>query len=443
MSLSLTVLERRTTGLAACLMLEYLGKRLLLDCGYDDSQAPAQPFSSFPIPASTLHSVILSHGHLGHCGLLPILVRQGFHGKVYCTRKTREIAIANMQEAALMQDEDARYWKEKMPQNVTEPAYSEAEVLQCKSFFVPCKSHDQVQVGEDVTLRFFRAGHGMGSSFVQISLGKGPQLKKVLYIGDVGSEENDLYLKSVTEVQYDCVFLPAHKDIHEGVCDIRAELAQIINRTCETGGNILIPVFSMDHRNAVLKLIQNLSATHQIPSLFVFIDSPTAGIHSKSLLQNVRRPKKTLALTLIETVDDSKTLNWDEGTVIIIAGSSKGDQGRMQFHLKRNLTRPESAVVLLGEYSHGTIWDQLLCGNRKITILGEEIEANAQIHRLADRAMHLHAAEVVKWLGHLKPAPKRIYVTHGEDKVKTDFQQLLQQHIPCDVRVPTEDQLCD
>lgn len=436
MGLSLTVLEQRTAGVAACSMLEFQGQRLLLDCGYDDSAVERHP--SFPVRPDTINAVVLTHGHLGHCGLLPVLVRNGFKGKVYCSTKAQDIAIAGMQETALMQEEDSRYWTKKAAKHAPEPVYSEAEVLRCKSRFETCRLHSPIPAGKDLTLRFFRAGHGTGSAFVQISIGKGPQTKRILHVGDVGCEANDLYLKSVVDVAYDCVCLPAFRDISERPGDIRDELARVINSTCESGGNILIPVFSMDRRNSALKMLQELSAADRIPSLFVFVDSPTAGIHSKPLLQNLRRLKQTLALKLIETVEESKSLNMLQGTAVIIAGSGKGDQGRMQFYLKRHLARPESAVILLGDSTRGTLWGQLERGDRKVTILGEEIEAKAQVHKLVDRMMHLPAADVVKWLGQLNPAPKCVAITHGEEKAKGEFLNSVKTHLSCDVKIPTE-----
>jgi len=436
MAIALTVLEESNPGIGACVLLEYDGKRLLLDCGYDDSEASGGSLS-FPVPAGSIHAVVLSHGHLGHGGLLPILVREGFAGRVYCTADTRKIATLGMLETALLQAEERQYWVSKgQPQHGPEPVYTEHEVTACQPLFAPCRAGERVPVDEYVTIEFLRAGHCPGSAFVKIDVRQGASSQKILYIGDAGTRNNALHAKSVINDSYDALLLPAFRAASHHAGEIESKLGEIINRACEGEGNVLIPVSSIDRRDAILQVIQHLSARKQIPSVFVFLDSPVASRQCEVLPLEPRNSRVYVCLCPSDTVEDSKILNTVQGGAILIASSDRGGYGRIAFHLKRNLPRPETALVLFGEQLGRLFGQSLGDGCKTLSIHGQEIEVKAQIHRLEDPAVHLDATAATEWLARLKSMPERTYVVHGTQEAKAQFSSILQGRGIPNVNVP-------
>jgi len=436
MAIALTVLEDSRPGIGACLLLEYQGKRLLLDCGYEDSRSSGQTRLSLPVPAGTIDSVALSHGHLGHCGLLPILRREGFAGKVHCTTDTGKIAMLGMLEAALLQEEEKCYWASKGRPPASEPMYDEKEVMNCLPLFATHSLGERVAIDEDVTIEFFRAGHCPGSAFLKISLRHRGQETKILYIGDMGARGNDLNVAPVMNDSYDHLFLPAFEASRQHAGEIEKELAEIIHHAREAGGNVLIPVSSIDRRDAILQIIQDLSVSERIPSVFVFLDSPIASRQCDALPLEPNDSEIYPCLRPIDTVAGSKTLNQIRGTAVIIAGAGRGGYGRIGFHLRRNLARPESAVVLFGSQPDKSL-DQVLDGGRRtLSVLGQEIEVKARVHRLEDPAVHLDANVVMEWLGHVKSMPRRACVAHGTQEAKAQFRIALQKSGIQSVDVP-------
>ena len=437
MAITLTVLEGSRPEIGGCLLLEYEGKRLLLDCGYDDSQPSSQGRSPFPVPAATIHAVVLSHGHLGHCGLLPLLAREGFAGKVYGTTDTSKIAMLSMWEAALLQEEQRQYWVAKdQPQRGAEPMYSESEVTACRPLFAPCPFGERVPIDESVTIEFFRAGHCPGSAFIKLDFRQEDCHRKILYIGDMGARSNDLDAEPVTNDSYDSLLLPAFRAARQNAGEVERKLAEIINAARAAGGNVLIPASSIDRRDAILQTIQDLSVSEQIPSVFVFLDSPIASRQCEALPLEAEGSENYLCLRPIDTVADSKSLNQIRGTAVIIAGSGRGGYGRIEFHLKRNVARPECALILF-EGRPGRSLDESLSDDRgALSVLGHEVQIKAHIYRLDDPTVHLDVNMVTEWLSHVKSVPQRAYITHGTQEARAEFCSTLQRFGIRNVRVP-------
>jgi metallo-beta-lactamase family protein len=432
----LTVLEDKVAGIGACSLLEHNGTKVLLDCGYCDSQVPMLKTTTFPVPAGTIDIVILTHGHLGHCGLLPILVRDGFTGNVYCTEDCQKIAMFSLLENSLLLEEEKQYWKSKNPERAVEPLYSEQEVMACSSFFIACGYHKNVELSDDLTISFFNAGHSPGSALVKICLKDNGQEKNVLLAGDVGLRENDLNADEIIGDSYDALLLPACKVIEEEEESIGSKFAQIINQTDEAGGNVIIPAFSIDRRDAILNLLKDLLAAGEIPKLFAFVDSPIAGKQIETVPWGSDDSEVYPCIQIFDSVEGSKTLNQITGTVIIIAGFGRGGYGRIGFHLLRNICRPESAVVLFGNKRDHPIWKAYEKDEKTVSILDKEVQIKAKLLHLKDPSVHLDLSRVVDWLGLMKPPPGQIYITHGDPEAKNGFREILKKHGIKDVHVP-------
>ncbi len=432
----LAVLENEAAGIGACSLLEHNGKKVLLDCGYCEPKVAGLRSNTFPIPADTIDLIILTHGHLGHCGLLPVLVREGFAGKVYCTEDCRKIAMLSLLENSLLQEEEKQYWKSKDPERFVEPLYSEEEVTACSNFFTACDYLENVEVSEDLTISFFNAGHSPGSALVKICLKDNGRKKNILLASDVGSGENDLNADAVVNDSYEALLLPACMATKVDDERIESKFAQIINQTVEAGGNVVIPAFSTDRRDAILNLLKDMLAAGEIPKLFAFVDSPIAGRHIESLASGRDDSDIYPCIQIFDSVESSKTLNQIRGTAIIIAGYGRGGYGRIGFHLLNNIARPESAVVLFGSKRDHPIWNALGKGEQTISILDKEVRIKAKLYQLHDPGVHCDIGRMVDWLQKMKSPPGNIYITHGSPEAKKGFREILDKQGIKHVHVP-------
>ena len=353
---------------------------------------------------------------------------------MYCTADSEQTAIFNMLETAITQAEEQKYMKSKKLKDAKEPIYTDSEVENCSQLFATFKPHKKVLIDKNVAVNFFKAGHSPGSVFVKISFSEGKNIKKVLYIGDLGADENDLYAKPVISDSYDGLLLPACKAGEGDAKKTEKKLAQIINQTFKAGGNILIPASSIDRRDAILRLIRDLFSSGQIPRLFVFIDSAIASKQYQALPFDTTDTAKYPCIQLFDTVADSKCLNLIKGTAIIIAGSGKAGYGRILFHLKRNIARKECAIVLFGKQP-----DMLKLGGcrKTLSILGEKVQVKAKICRIEDPSVHLDSSAVARWLNKIKSIPQHIYITHGTPEAKAEFKKKLQHCGIKNVYVPS------
>jgi len=344
--------------------------------------------------------------------------------------------MLNMLETALVQKEEQEYWQAKDSRQAAQPLYTEAEVEACRSRLSPCGFDSPVQVDQDLSIRFFRAGHGPGAALVALEARHGGDSRRLLYVGDVAAGEHDLYAEGVLAGSYDTVLVPASGVGRGGVEDPSAALAEVIRQAQEAVGNVLVLSSSIDRRDTILQVIRRLRADKQIPAVFVFLDTPMASRQRAEFPLCSKDTDTYGCIQAIDTVVDSKRLNQVTGTAIIMAGAGKGGHGRVGFHLRKNLPRPGCSIVLFGPQPEGSIGQRLAAGQKTISILGHKTPIKAKVHSLGDPAIHLDALTMAEWLGRMKPAPNRVCVVHGRPGSKTEFQQTLGRRHMSGVCVP-------
>ena len=424
----LTVLENKTAGIGSCILLEHNNKKILFDCGQYYSQTPASEIPAFPVQAGDIDTIILTHGHLGHCGLLPVLVRDGFKGKVYCTENCKNIAMFSLLENALLQEEEKQYWKYKHIERDIKPLYSEAEVNVCSPFFNVCDYHENIEISDGLSISFHNAGHSPGSALVKINLKDEDKQKNILLASDVGLKENDLNSDAILNENYNALLLPACVDKAEDEENIESKFANILNETLEAEGNIVIPVLSTDRRDAILELLEKLLAAGETRHLFACVDSPIAGKQIETLQQRLGDRKIYPCIQAYNLVEDSKELNSIRGTVIIISGYGRSGYGRIGMHLLKNINRPECSVVLFGDKHNHPLWRAIEKGEKTISILDRQVEIKAKIFHLNDPAIHWNSNSVLDWLQKIKSPPRHIYITHGQPEDKKSFHEVLEKN---------------
>lgn len=416
-----------------------LGKtRVLVDCGlHQEREHKDRDFRPFPTPPERLHSVVLTHAHLDHCGYLPRLIRDGFRGKVFCTPATAEIARIVLLDSAYLQEEDARFKRKRhRRQNKEahysyEPLYTIADAQACAPYFKRVKLEQPVEVGRGVRATFREAGHILGSSLIRLEI-DGGEHASILFSGDLGRPDMPILQDAGQFDEADWVIVEStygNKD-HEDKRAVPDELAAVVNDTVARGGNLIIPSFAVERAHEVLYHLSNLMRAKRIPPLLTFLDCPMAldvtevfQRHPELFDEEMRArvaagdsPFEFPQLVRCRTSDQSQAINTVKGTVIVIAGSGMCVGGRVKHHLAQHIARPESTVLFVGYQAEGTLGRLIVDGKPMVRILGTEYEVKARIASITGFSAHADRNEIVAWLGKLRRPPRRVFVTHGESE---------------------------
>ncbi len=440
-------------------LLETCGIKILVDCGlYQERQFSSRNWEPFPIPPNTINSVLLTHAHIDHCGLLPKLVREGFKGKIYCTPATAEIAKLILMDSAHLQEEDAEFKKkrhEKEGRKVDHPEvplYTVDEAKASFPLFSPVEYDKHVKLGTGVEAIFHDAGHVLGSSMVEVIFGKGKEKRTIIFSGDIGRFLDDMLPDPNIFSKTDYVLIEStYGDrVHEDPVSREDMLADIINTTYRAGGNIIVPSFALQRTQDILYHLSNLLSKGRIPHLRVFLDSPLATSitevfknHCELLDQKMARQQcfdgslfSFPGLKMVQSIEESKALNNINGTIMIIAGAGMCNGGRIKHHLVNNIFRPESTILFIGYQAAGTLGRQIIDGAHKVRILGQQYPVRAKIAEIHGFSAHADKQELLRWLSGLVVAPRRIFVTHGESEVAEKFGEFLKEKTGWDVLVP-------
>ena len=437
----------------SCHCLEVGGKKILIDCGLQQGRDEHDD-NALDFAPSYIDYVIVTHAHIDHSGRIPLLVKEGFQGEIYATRLTAQLLSIMLRDSAFIQESDAQWQNQKgrrAGRPEVEPLYTVADAEAAMQQVVSAEYGQMVDLCEGVQIRFRDAGHLLGSSMVEIWATENGVTKKLVFSGDLGNVDQPIirdpeYLDTADYVVMESTYGDRN---HEPPESYTEALAQLIDETFAQGGNVIIPSFAVGRTQELLYFLREIKdegLVKSAPNFQVCVDSPLATeatrIYSGDLrgyldeeaievLQGGDDLFTFPGLTLVQSTEESKALNMDRSSKIIISASGMCDAGRIRHHLKHNLWRPECAVVFVGYQAEGSLGRRLLEGAKSVKLFGEEIAVNARIVNFKGLSSHADRDHLLAWIEHFAPTPQQVFVVHGDSEVTDLFaKDLNARNIP-------------
>lgn len=433
----------------SCHFLKCNGTSMLIDCGME--QGPDLYVNQhIPVNASGIDYVFVTHAHIDHSGLLPLLYSHGFRGRIYATNATTELCSIMLKDSAHIQRSEAEWRNRKAKRSgkkEIDPMYDLDDVSGVLELFVPCSYDEVVSLEEGISVRFVDAGHLLGSASIELWLNEDGKEKKIVFSGDLGNGNRPLIKdpEYIDEADYVVMESTYGNRSHNVSPDYASELAEAIRTTFIRGGNLVIPAFSVGRTQEMLYYLRRIKSEHLLPEFEdfeVYIDSPLAveatSIFHKSdaecfseealsLIAQGINPIRFPGLHTAITSEESIAINFLKKPVVIISASGMCEAGRIRHHLKHNLWRAESTVLFVGYQVPGTLGNILLSGAKEVRLFGETIEVCAEIRQLPGVSGHADREHLTAWLSAMKSRPEKVFVVHGDEESCEAFADHLKE----------------
>ena len=420
---------------------------ILVDCGFFQGKKSESEKNrrNAKLDGGKLDAVVLTHGHLDHIGRLPLLTRNGYKGPIYATRPTLEIATLILKDTVALQKQDLKRQnvkraRAKLPP--LQPLFEEADVRKLKPLTMPVKYNQRVQVAPGIEARLVDAGHVIGSASVELTVTENGHKKIVVFSGDLGPRGAPLLNDPEPFKEADAVIMEStYGDRnHRSMQDTAIEGRQIIARAIDNKAKILVPVFAVGRTQLLLYLLAGAFKRKTLPRFPIFLDSPMA-IAATRIYGRNNELFDTEALEMVQSGElmrslrsarpcsspgESRALNSVKEACMIMAGSGMCNGGRIMHHLRHNLPIPETAVLIVGFQSHGSLGRKLVDGAKSVVMFGEEIPVRASIHTMGGFSAHADQRGLLDWYSTLAPSRPRTIITHGEDRARLAFSDFIQ-----------------
>ena len=447
MKLSFYGADQCVTG--SCHCLEVGGKHILIDCGLQQGRDEIDN-ASLPFHPGQIDYVLVTHAHIDHSGRIPLLIKQGFQGRILTTRLTADLLDIMLQDSAHIQESDAEYKNRKNQRAgrpMEEPLYTVEDAMRVREFMDTCEYGQQIHICDGVDAVFIDAGHLLGSASIRLTLTEGGETRTIVFSGDIGNVDQPIIRNPQFFTGADYVVMEStYGDRnHTEVWSYTDDLAKIIDETIAKGGNVVIPSFAVGRTQELLYFIREIKDKGMVksdPDFPVYIDSPLAKKATTIFTGDLRGYLDEAALELVqdgthmfnftnlrmtETSEESKMLNMDPTPKVIISASGMCDAGRIRHHLKHNLWRPECTVVFVGYQGEGTLGRALLEGVKSVKLFGEEIAVHAQIVNFQGLSSHADRNHLLSWIQAIQaPKPQHVFVVHGDREVAPFFAKTIQ-----------------
>ncbi len=457
--MQLTFLGATHEVTGSCTLIQVGDVYGLVDCGMEQG-ADVFVNQEIPVQAGKIDFVLLTHAHIDHSGNLPLLYKRGYSGPIYATGATCHLCEIMLRDCAHIQESDAE-WKSRKSKRAggpaVEPVYSMDDAEAAISHLRPCDYGEQVHIAENVIIRFTDAGHLMGSGSIEVWLTEGDETRKVVFSGDVGNLDQPLINdpQYITQADYVITESTYGDRLHQKADVNNVQfLANVIQRTLDRGGNLVIPSFAVGRTQEMLYFIRQIKLENLVTGHGdwpVYVDSPLAneatGIflqcdrvyfdpETQALLDKGINPLVFPGLNVSVSSEESKQINFDSTPKVIISASGMCEAGRIRHHLKHNLWRPECTVLFVGYQAAGTTGRAILDGKKKVSLFGEEVAVNAEICFFPGKSGHADKNGLIKWITAFDPKPRMVFVNHGEDEVTDSYAKCLHDEYGLETAAP-------
>lgn len=456
MKLNFRGANRTTTGSRH--LLEINGRRILLDCGmFQGYRAKTIDYNTrLAFDPKSVDVMLLSHAHIDHTGIIPVLCRDGFTGPIHCTDATADLCRIMLVDSAHIQEQDALFVSKiraRKGEPPVEPLYTQANALAALDHLSSVRYNEPVPVSDGVTATWLDAGHILGSAMIVLDIEEGNRKYRLAFSGDLGRGQNDILRDPDHPQNIDFLIVESTygNRVHEPLTNVNDRVCQIINRAVDRNGKIVIPSFAVGRTQQLLYTLFQLTQSHCIPVLPIFVDSPLSlkatdvfkkhheGYNQqfRDVMMNADNPFSTRNITYIQSVEESMALNDFKKPCIILSASGMAEAGRIRHHIKNTVEDKRNTILIVGWCAQHTLGSRLASGDKKVNIFGEAHTVRSEIETIDAFSGHADKHELRAWAEQVTGPQRGIFVVHGEEEPANAFAGTLRElHPQSDVRVP-------
>ena len=438
--------------------------QVLFDCGQfqGGKQQERLNYDDFPFDPAEIECVVLSHAHIDHCGRLPLLVKRGFKGKIYCTDATADLLDVMLKDSGYIHEKEAEWQNrknERAGRPLVEPLYTFNDAAATLAYVEPVRYDQLIELNPDMKVVFNEAGHILGSAIIELFATEDGKTSKIVFSGDLGVIGRPILRDPKIIKKADQVIMETTygNRVHPKEDNDIDALIRIVVETTKRGGSVIIPSFAVGRTQELIYELNRFydsdtEYSNVLKDVKVYVDSPMA-VNATEVFQKNSQvfddemreyimkgddPLKFKGLFFASTTEESQRINMDPDPKIIISASGMCEAGRIRHHLKHNLWDARNSVIFVGYQAEGTLGRRLVDGEKDITLFGESIHVAAKIHNLEGFSGHADKNGLLEWLGGFEKAPKQIFLVHGELESKEAFAYTVREKFGYDPVVVRE-----